>query len=284
MPGRMVKIGKDDPGITIEGEDYKDVLARKEKQQKEDEAEQERKREIGTKTKHKKKLKPRERYEDDSRRVSKRVHRLSDFEIRKEYGIMSKPMKTLTQNVLYVLFNAGDVSMNSRAIADELARSLPDVSSVLSGIWKKLKDTGLITREKKGLAYHYLLGQGAHDHGLGWVLKHYFPPQGGHRKPVEPVEPAPAPGKVEIPEWYKGPHKYFVETGQMLLERIEALETDGLERKVVGVDNQLQELANNFKRYKQGISADIREIFDLENKPPGEFNINFNVRFLFGSR
>lgn len=283
MPGRMEKIGKDDPGITVDGEDYKDFLARKEEKKKEDEAEVERKKEIGIKTKHKKQLKPRERYEDDPRRVSKRVHRLSDFEIRREYGIMAKPFKTLTQNVLFSLFSAGESTMNSRAIADELGKSLPDVSSVLSGIWKKLKGDEVIQRKKVGLAYHYRMTEQGLAMGFDPVYRKYFPPQGGVRKSKE-VEPAPVPKKEEIPEWYKGSHKYFMETNQMLLQRLEALETDGLENQVRGVDNQLQELANNFKRYKQGISADIREIFDLENKPPGEFNINFNVRFMFGNR
>jgi hypothetical protein len=284
----MVKIGKDDPGITIEGEDYKDVLARKEKRAKEEEAEVERKKEIGTKTKHKKKLKPRERYEADSRRVSKRVHRLSDFEIRKEYGVMAKPFKTLTQNVLYVLFNAGESRMNSRAIADELEKQLPDVSSVLSGIWKKLKGDEIIERHKVGLAYHYCMTEKGLQMGFGPVFEQYFPGPGGvpkEKRQPKQVEPAP----VEDPK-LKGAYKHLKELTRMILERVEALEGNGKDSPPISVlDARITDFGNDLRRMALTVGKVMAFQDDFEDKikaavpmdrTPGKFDLNVNVRFL----
>ncbi len=174
MPGRMTKLGRDETGITVEGEDYKDFLARKEEKEKEDEAEAERKNEIGTKTKHKKKVRPRERFEDDPARVSKRVRHLSPFEIRKEYGVKERPFPTLNQNVLFTLFNAGDALINSRAISVEIGKPLADTSSALSHIWNKLKDTGMIYRKRVGLAYQYCMTNDALELGFEPLFRKFW--------------------------------------------------------------------------------------------------------------
>lgn len=174
MPGRMTKLGRDETGITVEGEDYKDFLARKEEKEKEDEAEAERKKEIGTKTKHKKKVRPRERFEDDPARVSKRVRHLSPFEIRKEYGVKERPFPTLNQNVLFTLFNAGDALINSRAISVEIGKPLADTSSALSHIWNKLKDTGMIYRKRVGLAYQYCMTNDALELGFEPLFRKFW--------------------------------------------------------------------------------------------------------------
>jgi len=404
----MVKIGKDDAGITVEGEDYKDFLAGKEKKEKEEEAETERKKEIGTKTKHKKKFRPRERFEDDPARVSKRVRHLSPFEIRKEYGVKEKPFPTLNQNVLFTLFKAGDALINSRAISVEIGKPLADTSSALSHIWNKLKDTGMIYRKRVGLAYQYCMTNDALELGFEALFRKFWkttpiktreiiPPgertgpyaQGdlpykrtsknvieliarsmgeefiareiaeGVGKPpanisstlqmvirrLEPhgmislmgsratrtyklhpalaqckgedliefiqspkkhwdrrrdlawaywdkrladkpwIEPEtelyPEPAVVEDPR-LAGAYKHLMEQADSMFKRIEALETDGLGEQVENLHKIHQGIRREFEQFKTGISSDIKDIFDLENKAPGQFDINFNVRLLFG--
>ena len=67
----------------------------------------------------------------------------------------NKPFASLTQNVFFVLFQSGDTMIGSRAIADETGRALPDVSSALSNIYKKMKGEDAIYLEKLGLAFQY---------------------------------------------------------------------------------------------------------------------------------
>ncbi len=268
MPGRREIIKEDDPTITVGGEPLENHLEQEEKNA----VDESRKEEIGTKSKHKKKIRPRERFKDLPSSVAKRVRRMSDWEIRKEYGIMAKPLKTLTQNVLYVLFNAGDSMMNSRDIAEATERKLPDVSSVLSGIWKKLKDTEppFIHREKVGMGFQYKLTDPALELGLDSVIKRYFPGPGGQRKverkKVEPIPDQPDPAQHTL-----------VSAADLkpLLERITALEQDGLAEEVKRVKLGLTE--NNI--LLESVTRSIEEMLPM-SEMRNEFTIN--VRFLFG--
>lgn len=284
MPGRMEKIREGDPAITKNGVPIEEHIEEEER----NELEKTRKEELVIKQKHKKKLRPRERYEDDPRRVSKRVHHLSDFEIRKEYGIMARPFKTLTQNVLYVLFNAGETKINSRAIADELNKQLPDVSSVLSGIWKKLKGDELIHREKVGLAYHYQITGKGLEMGFGPVFKKYFPGPGGQPGPRKKPEPKAVPRSIDM--------------GQavfQLLERVDKLEStelsafDEIKNTIKKMRTEWDHALNRVDgkvNHAKTLVADMRQSLEdgLEDKAaainplktPNEFNVNFNIRFL----
>lgn len=170
----MDKLREGTPAITVGGEALEDHLEREEGKEKADETEESRKQEIVTKSKHKKKIRPRERFEDDPARVSKRVRRLSDFEIRREYGVKEKPFPTLNQNVLFVLFKSGATLINSKAISDEIGKALADTSSALSHIWKKLKDTDYIHRERKGLAYQYCITDQGLDLGFEALYRKYW--------------------------------------------------------------------------------------------------------------
>lgn len=181
MPTKGDKIREDDPGITVGGVPLEQVVAEEERKEKENDVRDTRRQEIGTKAKHKKQFRPRERYGADPRRVKGRVRRLSEFEIRKEYGVMKKPFASLTQNVFFVLFQAGDTMIGSRAIADETGRALPDVSSALSNIFKKMKGDDAIYREKLGLAFQYKIPLEHRQIGFDTLYQKYFPGPGGVR-------------------------------------------------------------------------------------------------------
>jgi hypothetical protein len=416
----MDKLREGTPAITVGGEPLEDHLEREEGKEKQDETEKSRKQEIVTKSKHKKKFRPRERFEDDPARVSKRVRHLSPFEIRKEYGVKEQPFPTLNQNVLYVLFNAGDALINSKAISDELDKSLQDVSSALSNIWKKLKDERIelqpiIFRKRVGLAFQYRMTDEGLSIGFEELYRKFWKAtpvkveeiittgertgpyaQGSLRykrtsknvidlisrsmgeeflareiaagvgKPpanisstlqmvIKRLEPHGMidliggrssrsyklhPGLRDVSgddliEFIQSHKKYYAGTREKaweffnerlataeprtkptisfpdpaeevtvtaaqvtelvtpLIQRIIALESDGLEETITTFMEEARgnishqgrrttDLVTAFEDFKEGISADIKDIFDLENKSPGEFNINFNVRLLFG--
>jgi len=186
MSGSLDKITLDTPGITINGKDLKQILAEKEAKQREVDAENSRREEIGIKTKITKSIKPRDRFAEDPRRVHRRVRHLSEYEIRKEYGLINKPFPTLGQNVLYLLFHAGG-KIGSQAIAKEINRPLPDVSSALSTIYGRLKPDNLIERERIGLSFQYNLTSDARSLGFQTVWEKYWPGS----KPRKKREPAP---------------------------------------------------------------------------------------------
>ena len=404
----MDKLREGEPSITVDGEPLADHLEREEGKEKTDHTEEARKEEIVTKSKHKKKIRPRERFEDDPARVSRRVRHLSPFEIRKEYGVKDKPFPTLNQNVLFVLFNAGDALINSKAISDEIGKPLADVSSALSHIWNKLKNEGMIYRKRVGLAYQYCMTNDALAFGFDPFFRKYWdvkpkvrgdstapgertgpyaeielpykrtsknvlhlmaqthaeiftarelaegvgkPPANisstlqlalkrllphnmislfgtrarrtyqlhqalagmkgedlieyvqshkkhwdqGHdvawaywdfrlaSKPgLEPAEPV-TPDLAALPD---PAEKTLVTAAQVtelvapLLQRIIAVEQDGLEDIVHNIDKKLHSMAGAFEGFKKGVKDDIKDIFDLENKPAGQFDLNVNIRFL----
>ena len=198
MPGRMIKIREGDPRITVDGKPLEDVLEEEQRKELENDLGHARKQEIGAKTLTKKQFRPRERYEEDPRRVKRRVRRLSEYEIRKEYGVKVKPFPSLTKNVFYVLFHAGDQKIGSKAIADELDKPLPDVSSSLSNIYNKMKNDNLIKRERAGLAFHYTLTPEALERGFETIYRTYFPGQGSvSRRP--PGERTGLYAEIELP-------------------------------------------------------------------------------------
>lgn len=260
MPGRKEIIKETDPALTKDGRPIEEHLEQEER----NDLDETRRQEIGIKARTKKHFRPRERFEDDPTKVSKRVRRLSDWEIRKVYGVKMKPHKTLTQDVLYLLFNTGDTAIDSNAVAKELERKLPDVSSVLSTIWKKLKDTGLLNREKIGMAYHYKMAPAGIEMGLDSMIQKYFPGPGGSKRKQTPDLPvAPDDAYTRLLKITDDLTNEF----HSLLERIKMIETDGL-------GDQVEQLEKKFMYLDQVLS-------DPEYRAAGgEFNIN--VRFLFG--
>lgn len=262
MPGRSEKIREGDPGITVDGKPLETHIEDKEK----NELEESRKEEVGTKTKSKKKIRPKEKYEEDPRKVSKRVRRLSDFEIRKEYGVKAKPFPSLTKNVMYLIYNAGDALINSRAIAKELDKPLPDVSSCLSNIYKRLKDDAMIYRKKVGLAYNYCMTNEGLTLGFEELFNKYFPGPGGVRKKE------PSKTELSLEDHRAMLSQEYSELFNAVMQRVEALEQDGLDDRVTKIYEQLRAVENEFLRLEDKVVSGTA--------PTNEFTIN--VRFLFG--
>lgn len=198
MPGMGEKIKDGDPGITVDGVPLDNIVAEEERRERQNDLDGTRKEEIGTKAKHKKKFRPRERFGDDPRKVKRRCRRLSEYEIRKEYGLKEKPFSSLTKNVMYVLFHAGDQKVGSRGISDEIGKPLPDVSSALSNIFNKLKHDNHITRERLGLAYQYSLTPVALEKGFDTLYRIYFPGQGAVSRKA-PTERTGLYAEIQLP-------------------------------------------------------------------------------------
>lgn len=84
-------------------------------------------------------------------KVSKRVRRLTDREIRKEYGIMSRPYETVNANIIWCIIEKGPITNNEMANELKFEKSSSAFAAIMTGIWHRLGDEGaqLIQREKK---------------------------------------------------------------------------------------------------------------------------------------
>ncbi len=92
--------------------------------------------------------------EPETKRVSKRAHRFSTKEIRKEYGIMNKPYESKIENILWCILNKGPVELKD--IAKILEYTDPKIAS------RKL--SGPISN------MHTCLGQ-KEPYGVGWIVR-----------------------------------------------------------------------------------------------------------------
>lgn len=79
-----------------------------------------------------------ERAEVDTRKVSKRVRRFTDREIRKEYGIMQKPFNTTAENAIWIIMEKGPLSVKD--IGNELKWEGKNntLSAMIATIWQRL--------------------------------------------------------------------------------------------------------------------------------------------------
>lgn len=75
------------------------------------------------------------------KRVSKRVRYLTDNEIRRYKGIMSKPFKTTPENVLWMILEKGPITV--LRIATELNKRPEAISGVVSELFSALGNDGL---------------------------------------------------------------------------------------------------------------------------------------------
>ncbi|MFA7099354.1 MAG: hypothetical protein WC143_04645 [Eubacteriales bacterium] len=85
----------------------------------------------------------------------KRAIKLTDQQIRKEYGIMKKPLKNLKENIIWLIVNNGPIS--TEEIMMKLNRNdRNNVSAAVSCIWSKLGiNHDVLCRGKHGRAYFY---------------------------------------------------------------------------------------------------------------------------------
>ncbi|MCK5138523.1 MAG: hypothetical protein KAQ85_01665 [Thermodesulfovibrionia bacterium] len=124
-----------DSGITFEGKPLSDVLEAQESSAKGKEIARERREDMNEKSKliyHE----SRDRLGEETRRVSRRVICLSDRQIRKEYGVMAKPYKTIAENIIAVIMEKGPV--NSGRINNILNKESKQTSSIISYIYQAL--------------------------------------------------------------------------------------------------------------------------------------------------
>jgi hypothetical protein len=159
-----------------------------------------------------------DRYDESTARVAKRVRHLTDKEIRKEYGIMSKPYKTKLENSLAHLKSQGPSSVFE--IATVLEYKPRDVSTVMGRFFKRCPH--LIEREKIAQnAFLYKLTDEGNMTSVEGMYAHYSKQKKSPRR-VKPKDYKPelvmndvdwakvAPLKEEKPQPAGGPAEVVV--------------------------------------------------------------------------
>lgn len=130
-------------GITVEGVPLEELLEEKEKQERKNEIDLVCKEESVARTRSMKRTMIKERMREKGG-VAKRVRRLTDNQIRREYGIMEKPYKTNMENVLWCIIEMGPISANE--IAEMIGVRKNDASGMAGRMAKRLPD--YITRDE----------------------------------------------------------------------------------------------------------------------------------------
>lgn len=137
MVAEVEKIRDGDPELTVEGVPLEVYVAEEEEKTKGDEIDQERGKDEAEQKKVKRQgLKAKYDKRPLKRKVTKRVRRLTDREIREEYGLMKKPFKTKMENILWVIVNEGPVT--PKEIGDKLGIKPGDISGFLSRLIKRI--------------------------------------------------------------------------------------------------------------------------------------------------
>jgi hypothetical protein len=101
----------------------------------------------------------------DTRKVAKRVTRLTDRQIRKEYGIMKKPFESKSENAIWAIIEKGPLT--TKEVGQEIGFTGKDnsLSAMVATIWARLGDAHegaarILKREQKGLKYIYSKADG----------------------------------------------------------------------------------------------------------------------------
>lgn len=92
---------------------------------------------------------------EETKRVHRRVRYLTDNEIRKEYGIMAHPYKTVVENILHLISMMGPITV--LGIEEALGKNKNHLSGTVSGMYRRFgpEGAGLIAR-KMGANQKYL--------------------------------------------------------------------------------------------------------------------------------
>lgn len=84
-------------------------------------------------------------------RVSKRVRRLTDKEIRRQYGIMAKQYDSLSDNIIWCIVEKGPITNAEMMELLLFQKGSSSFAAIMTGIWHRLGDEAaqLIDRKKK---------------------------------------------------------------------------------------------------------------------------------------
>jgi len=111
-----------------------------------------------------------DRFDDDGVRVSKRVRYLTPNQIRKEYGVMSKPYKTKLENCLAHLKEQGPSSVMEMSVT--LIYKARDVSTIMGRFFRRCPF--LVERERiGGNAFLYKLTDEGNVTSVEGMFSHY---------------------------------------------------------------------------------------------------------------
>lgn len=121
---------------------------------------------------------------------------LTDDEIRKEMGVMARPLPTITENMLWVLQNKGPITVGE--LANEVKGKRNSVSSMASRLIRYFRDTGeIIVGDTKPITMSLAPGVNVHELSRRFHNKEYGIAKARQvgEAPVE--EPAPAPVEAQ---------------------------------------------------------------------------------------
>lgn len=149
--------------ITVSGKPLRTYINEKEEKEresrKEEEVKEERKEIKKEQDKARARRKPKVKWGEYRLPPSERhgvVYNLCPDEIRRRYGIMSKPYNTRAENIIWLINEKGPI--NSKAIARELNATPSQISPALAGVCNALADVVKkepIDKEKKGKGFMY---------------------------------------------------------------------------------------------------------------------------------
>lgn len=131
-------------GITVDGKPLINIIEKGEEDEKTREIEEERREAVRIPHKRQKPWGKR-----THRGRSGKAIKLTDEQIRKEYGLMKKPFATVAENVLYTMITEGPISTRDIAQKLNMLDKVGSISAATSTIWKYMggEITGVIKRD-----------------------------------------------------------------------------------------------------------------------------------------
>jgi len=183
-----------------EGIDLEDIVAEEEQKKKKEDAQATREEDLNEKDKVAKsaRRKPTGKLNEPFKRRG-RVHRWTDNKIRRTFGLMAKPFKTLRGNIIWLLKEHG--ALTAKQIVEHIpGTTASSVTSILSGLWKRMEPLDLLHRapDSKSKGYVYELAPSTAKYTVDRILKTIDRRRGPKvKKKKEPAAPPPQPDLVE---------------------------------------------------------------------------------------
>jgi hypothetical protein len=140
-----------------EGIDLEDIVAEEEEKKKREDVRATREEDLNEKSKVAKsaRRRPKAKYEEPFKQRG-RVHRWTDDKIRRTFGVMAKPFKSLRGNIIWLLKEHGQLT--AKQMEEHIpGKTASSITSVLSGMWKRMEPMDLLHRfpddKTKGYVY-----------------------------------------------------------------------------------------------------------------------------------
>lgn len=185
---------RDAPALSVGDVPLENHLAEEEAETKGNEIQAERGKEQAKRKKASRKRSKAKYADNDKVRVAKRVRRLTDREIREEYGIMAREYASLTENVLWCIINKGPLSPPD--IAKEIQKKPGDVSGVCTRLCRRLPEIIERDETKRPFVYKAIKEVSPEAAYRNFLARDNT---GKKKKTAKRKSPAPAPAPASAP-------------------------------------------------------------------------------------